>query len=134
MFDRIELGTYLISAGTDGNKLSSKNDKKVINTEIKILKKIGVKVISQKNKITVIGNNKLKKVSIKTGPYPEFPTDLQAQIMVLMTQSEGISKITETIFENRFMHVPELKRMGANISIKNNKAYIKDPQNYQGQR
>ena len=119
MFDRIELGTYLISAGTAGNKISFSNvDKKVINTEIKILKKIGVKVICKKNKITVIGNNKLKKVSIKTGPYPGFPTDLQAQIMVLMTQSDGMSKITETIFENRFMHVPELKRMGANISNK----------------
>ena len=133
MFDRIELGTYLISAGTDGNKISFSNvDKKVINTEIKILKKIGVKVICKKNKITAIGNNKLKKVSIKTGPYPGFPTDLQAQIMVLMTQSDGISKITETIFENRFMHVPELKRMGANISIKNNQAYIKGPTKLSG--
>ena len=133
MFDRIELGTYLISAGTAGNKISFSNvDKKVINTEIKILKRIGVKVITKKNKITVIGNNRLKKVSIKTGPYPKFPTDLQAQIMVLLTQSEGISKITETIFENRFMHVPELKRMGANISIKNNQAFIKGPTKLSG--
>ena len=133
MFDRIELGTYLILAGTAGNKISFSNvDRKVINTEIKILKKIGVKVIGKKNKLTVIGNNKLKKVSIKTGPYPGFPTDLQAQIMVLMTQSEGISKITETIFENRFMHVPELKRMGANISIKNNQAFIKGPTKLSG--
>ncbi len=133
MFDRIELGTYLILAGTTGNKISFSNvDKKVINTEIKILKKIGVKVICKKNRIIAIGNNKLKKVSIKTGPYPGFPTDLQAQIMVLMTQCEGISKITETIFENRFMHVPELKRMGANISIKNNKAYIRGPTKLSG--
>ena len=133
MFDRIELGTYLISAGTAGNKISFSNvDKKVINTEIKILKRIGVKVITKKNKITVIGNNRLKKISIKTGPYPKFPTDLQAQIMVLLTQSEGISKITETIFENRFMHVPELKRMGANISIKNNQAFIKGPTKLSG--
>ena len=89
-------------------------------------------MICKKNKIIAIGNNKLKKVSIKTGPYPGFPTDLQAQIMVLMTQCEGISKITETIFENRFMHVPELKRMGANISIKNNQAYIRGPTKLSG--
>ena len=70
---------------------------------------------------------KLKKINISTKPYPGFPTDLQAQFMVLMTQAKGISKIKENIFENRFMHVPELKRMGAKIEIKNRIAFIKGP-------
>ena len=70
---------------------------------------------------------KLKKINIVTKPYPGFPTDLQAQLMVLLTQVNGISKITEDIFENRFMHVPELKRMGARIEIKDKTAIIKGP-------
>ena len=72
-------------------------------------------------------NRKLKKISITTRPYPGFPTDLQAQLMVLLTQVKGISKIKENIFENRFMHVPELKRMGAQIKIKDKTAVIKGP-------
>ena len=64
---------------------------------------------------------------MKTEPYPGFPTDLQAQIMILMTQAKGLSSIKENIFENRFMHVPELKRMGAKIEIRNNTAYITGP-------
>jgi UDP-N-acetylglucosamine 1-carboxyvinyltransferase len=67
---------------------------------------------------------KLKNINISTKPYPGFPTDLQAQIMVLMTKAEGISEIKENIFENRFMHVPELKRMGAHIEVQGKKAKI----------
>ena len=95
--------------------------------EIDILKKMGAKIISAKNSIFVLKNKGLKKISIVTKPYPGFPTDLQAQLMVLMTQAKGISKIKENIFENRFMHVPELKRMGANIKIKNKTAIIYGP-------
>ena len=72
-------------------------------------------------------DKQLKKINIKTKPYPGFPTDLQAQLMVLLTQVKGISKIKEEIFENRFMHVPELKRMGAQIEIKNKTATIIGP-------
>ena len=72
-------------------------------------------------------NRKLKNINITTKPYPGFPTDLQAQLMVLLTQVEGVSKIKENIFENRFMHVPELKRMGAQIEIKDKTAIIKGP-------
>ena len=68
-----------------------------------------------------------QKINITTKPYPGFPTDLQAQLMVLLTQANGVSKITEKIFENRFMHVPELKRMGAQIEIKNKTAIITGP-------
>ena len=74
---------------------------------------MGVKITSSKNSIAIYKSNKLKQIKISTKPYPGFPTDLQAQLMVLMTQAKGISKIKENIFENRFMHVPELKRMGA---------------------
>ena len=85
-----------------------------------------------KNKITVFESIKIKNVNIKTEPYPGFPTDLQAQIMVLMLKAAGTSKITENIFENRFMHVPELRRMGAKIIIKNNVAFVSGPSNLSG--
>ena len=85
----------------------------IIKNEIRILKKIGVKISVKKNVITIKKSKNLKKINVATKPYPGFPTDLQAQLMVLMTQTKGVSKIKENIFENRFMHVPELKRMGA---------------------
>ena len=85
-----------------------------------------------KNSIFISKSNKLKSINISTKPYPGFPTDLQAQFMVLMTQANGLSKIKENIFENRFMHVPELKRMGAKIEIKNKTAYIFGPSKLTG--
>merc|ERR1711981_223118 len=85
---------------------------------------MGVNIIRRKNYLVVSRQKKLKSVKISTKPYPGFPTDLQAQTMVLMTNAEGVSEIKENIFENRFMHVPELKRMGAKIEIKKNKATI----------
>ena len=125
MFDRIELGTYLIASGLIGEKINIlKINPKLIKTEIKVLKKMGIKMKIGKNQITVFKSKIIKNARIKTEPYPGFPTDLQAQIMVLMTRAEGISKIKESIFENRFMHVPELKRMGAKIEIKDNVAKV----------
>jgi UDP-N-acetylglucosamine 1-carboxyvinyltransferase len=133
IFDRIELGTYLIAAALTGKKITFLKIKpKIIDTEIKLLKKIGVKMKVDKNKITVFESGKLSSIDIKTEPYPGFPTDLQAQIMVLMLKASGTSKITENIFENRFMHVPELRRMGAKIITKNNIALITGPTNLSG--
>ena len=133
MFDRIELGTYIIAGALVGNKLMfNKIDPNIIQTEIKVLKKMGVKLIIKKDKIIVGKSDKLKSINIKTNPYPGFPTDLQAQIMVLMTKARGISKIQETIFENRFMHVPELRRMGAIIKINKNKAEVFGPSKLSG--
>jgi len=133
IFDRIELGTYLIAAALVGNKINLLKVKpSIIKNEIKILTKMGVKIKVYKNKIQVLRSKKITKIAIKTEPYPGFPTDLQAQIMVLMTKAKGVSKIQENIFENRFMHVPELKRMGANIEIKNNIAFIKGPSSLSG--
>ncbi len=126
IFDRIELGTYMIAAALVGKKiLINKIDPKMIKTEISVLKKMGVKLKTQKSTIKIFKSNNIQRINISTKPYPGFPTDLQAQLMVLMTRAQGISKIKESIFENRFMHVPELKRMGANIEIKNKIAIIK---------
>ena len=93
---------------------------------------MGAKITLSKNSISIFKSNKLKKINISTKPYPGFPTDLQAQLMVLMTQAKGISQIKENIFENRFMHVPELKRMGAKIEIKNKIAFIYGPSKLTG--
>ena len=128
IFDRIELGTYMIAGALVGKKITiSRIDPNVVKSEIDILKKMGVKIKKLERSIIIEKSNKIKKLNVTTKPYPGFPTDLQAQLMVLMTQANGLSKIKENIFENRFMHVPELKRMGANIEIINKTAYIKGP-------
>ena len=133
MFDRIELGTYLIASALLGKKVSfSKVEPKIIKTEINILKKMGVKIKIKNKTIVVYKSSKIRAANIKTEPYPGFPTDLQAQMMVLMSKAEGSSKIRESIFENRFMHVPELKRMGSKIVIKNNVAKINGPSKLSG--
>jgi len=125
MPDRIEAGTYLIAAAiTEGNLKILGIDPKIISTEINILKKIGAKIIQKKNEITIQGSKKIKNINIRTSPYPGFPTDLQAQMMVLLCKANKKSYIREEIFENRFMHVAELNRMGAKISINGNKATI----------
>ena len=125
MFDRIEAGTYLVAAAaTEGNLRIKKVIPEIIKTEINILKKIGAKIIVKKNQIHIYGKKKIRNVNIKTAPYPGFPTDLQAQIMVLLCKANKKSLIKEDIFENRFMHVSELNRMGAKILIKGNKAFI----------
>jgi len=128
IFDRIELGTYMIAASLTAQKIIiNKIDPNIVKNEIDILKKMGVIIKKNKTSVTIKKNKNLKKINVVTKPYPGFPTDLQAQLMVLMTQASGLSKIKEDIFENRFMHVPELKRMGANIKIKNKTAFIEGP-------
>ena len=125
MPDRIEAGTYLIAAALTGGNLKIKGiNPAIIKTEINILKKIGAKIILKKNEINIQGSKKIKNINIKTSPYPGFPTDLAAQIMVLLCKANKKSYIKEEIFENRFMHVAELNRMGAKISINGNKAEI----------
>ena len=126
MFDRIEACTYLIAAAITEGRLKIKNVvPNVIKTEIDILKRVGVKIVTKKKEIKVIGNKKIKSINIKTAPYPGFPTDLQAQFMVLLCKADKESFIQENIFENRFMHVAELNRMGAQIKIKGNKVLVK---------
>jgi len=133
IFDRIEAGTYMIASALIGKKITiNKINPNIVKSEINILKKMGVKIKKNISSIIIQKNIKLKKTNVITKPYPGFPTDLQAQLMVLMTQAKGISKISENIFENRFMHVPELKRMGAKIKIINKTALIEGPSKLMG--
>ena len=126
MGDRIEAGTFCVAATlTKGNLLIKNFDSNLIQTELNLLKKIGSKIKTFKKEIYIKGPNKIKKINnIETKEYPNFPTDLQAQFMVLLCKASGRSTITENIFENRFMHVGELRRLGAKITIKENKAII----------
>ncbi len=116
--DRIEAGTYMVAAAITGGDILLKN---VLFEHLKPLvaklKEAGVTIEEDVDQIRVTANGPLRAVDVKTLPYPGFPTDMQAQFMALMTVAEGSSVISETVFENRFMHVDELKRMGANIRV-----------------
>ena len=126
MADRIEAGTFCVAATlTKGNLEIKGLNPKIINTELELLKKFGAKIKLSDNRIFIKGPKKIRSIkNIKTKEFPGIPTDLQAQLMILMCKAIGKSSITESIFENRFMHVAELQRLGAKIDIKNNKATI----------
>ena len=123
--DRIEAGTYAIASLITNGKITINNiDIKVMKNIFVVLKKAGAKLeYNKKNSVTVC-RNRIKSLSIKTSPYPGFPTDMQAQLMSLLCLAKSKSTINESVFENRFLHVSELKRMGANIKIKNKNANI----------
>ncbi len=125
IFDRIEAGTYIIAAALTNGRIKITNiDPKIIPTEISLLNRMKIKIIKKKNYVIVTCPKKISGIKVKTQPYPGFPTDLQAQIMVLMTKAEDVSMIRENIFENRFMHVSELRRMGAHIEVDGSRAKI----------
>ena len=126
MYDRIEIGTYALATAITGGEIELLGAKKdFLNSFLNILEIIGVKYfITDKSIIFKKNSNTLYPVDVTTEPYPGFPTDLQAQLMAVMSTSNGTSLITENIFENRFMHVPELIRMGAKIKLKGNLAII----------
>ena len=134
MADRIETSTFCVAATLTKGNLEIKNlDPKVIKAELNLLKKTGAKIRLEKNKIFIKGPEKIKSLkNIRTREFPGIPTDLQAQLMVLMCKATGKSSITESIFENRFMHVAELQRLGAKINIKNNRASIEGNTNFIG--
>ncbi|MEN8134751.1 MAG: UDP-N-acetylglucosamine 1-carboxyvinyltransferase [Thermodesulfobacteriota bacterium] len=124
--DRIETGTYLIAVGATGGELTLTDcDPTHLSSLIDKLREVGLEIEEGVDHIWVARHGALKSVDIKTMPYPGFPTDLQAQIMALMCLGQGLSVITETIFENRFMHVAELGRMGADIRIDGKSAIVK---------
>ena len=126
MYDRIEIGTYALATAITGGEIELLGAKKdFLNCFLNILEIIGVKYfITDESIIFKKNSNTLYPIDVTTEPYPGFPTDLQAQLMAVMSTSNGTSFITENIFENRFMHVPELIRMGAKIKLKGNLAII----------
>jgi len=131
--DRIEAGTFMIAAAMTGGDIVIEN---VITNHIKpIIAKLieaGAEVIEDGDRVRVIGHKHVKSVDIKTLPYPGFPTDMQSQFMALMSIADGTSVIIETVFENRFMHVDELKRMGTDIKIDGRSAVIQGTNNLMG--
>ena len=123
--DRIEAGTFMVAAAMTGGDLYVENAlPEHLKPVIAKLKEAGVTIEEDTNGIRVKSNGILKAIDIKTLPYPGFPTDMQAQFMAMTTISQGTSVISETVFENRFMHVDELKRMGANIKIDGRSAVV----------
>ena len=134
MGDRIECGTFCVAAAVSEGNLKIKGfDPRLINTELNLLKQLGAKIKKTNNEILIKGSKIIKNVKhLVTKEYPNFPTDLQAQFMVLLCKAKGRSIITENIFENRFMHVAELRRLGAKILIKNYKAIIEGNTKFEG--
>ena len=126
MPDRIEAGTFMIAAAITGGDVRIHGMKpEHLDALVFKLQDAGVEITSRDNVVRVKGPRKPKSVNIKTRPYPGFPTDMQAQFMALMCLAEGASVISENIFENRFMHVSELLRFGADITIEGNTATVK---------
>ena len=124
--DRIETGTFMIAAAlTHGDVTLVDCNPEHVRASIHKLRRAGVKISTEENAIHVHGNDDIVSVDVETQPYPGFPTDMQAQFMVLMCVANGTSMITETIFENRFIHVSELERMGADIKISGHTAMVK---------
>lgn len=123
--DRIEAGTYMVAAAMVGGEVKLNNVRAdLLDAVIEKLREAGAEVTVKDESITVKSDGKLKAVNIRTAPHPAFPTDMQAQFMAMNAIAEGVSKVTETIFENRFMHVQELQRLGADISIDGNTALV----------
>ncbi len=133
MTDRLEAGTYAVAAAITGGRIHLDNtDHSVMHAFTEALERSGARVTPFENGITVEGGYGIQAVDIITEPYPGYATDLQAQMMALMTIAKGTSLIKETIYENRFMHVPELNRMGANINIQGNIAIVRGVTRLQG--
>ncbi|KRM90823.1 UDP-N-acetylglucosamine 1-carboxyvinyltransferase [Liquorilactobacillus cacaonum] len=131
--DRIEAGTFMVAAAaTNGNILIKHAIAEHNRPLISKLEEMGVSVSEEEEGIRVIGTENLKPVSVKTLPHPGFPTDMQPQISILQLLANGESSVTETVFENRFMHFEELKRMNANVRIEGNSALIHGPAKMHG--
>jgi len=124
--DRIEAGTYACAVAMTGGDVLLRNARAdLLQSALDVLTQVGVTVTETNDGVRIARNGKgLSPIEVTTEPFPGFPTDLQAQLMALMTKASGTSRITETIFENRFMHVQELARLGARIQIDGKKAII----------
>ena len=131
--DRIEAGTFMVAAAIAGTRVTLR---RVVPDHLKAVSEAlvlaGYGIETSRDTLTVVGNGKPKSLELITEPYPSFPTDMQAQMCALLSESEGISVITETIFPQRFMHVSELKRMGAQITLEGASAVIKGVERLSG--
>jgi len=131
--DRIEAGTLMVAAGlTRGNIKILNCPFQHMETVIHKLRESGMEIELEGDGMRAVGNRRVRSVDVKTQPYPGFPTDMQAQFMVLMCLAKGLSVISETIFENRFIHVSELKRMGADIRIQKDTAIVQGVERLNG--
>lgn len=131
--DRIEAGTFMVAAAiTGGNVLIENVESEHLRSVISKLEEMDVKVLEEGNGIRVIGPEELKATDVKTLPYPGFPTDMQSQMMALMLKANGTSVLTETVFENRFMHVEEFRRMNGKIKIEGRSVIIEGLNDLQG--
>jgi len=124
--DRIEAGTYLVAAAMTGGSIKLHNARAdLLDAVIEKLRDAGAIIEHDANSISISSSGKLKSVNLRTAPHPAFPTDMQAQFMALNTVADGVARVTETIFENRFMHVQEMQRLGANIEVEGNTAIVR---------
>ncbi|EPY7710130.1 UDP-N-acetylglucosamine 1-carboxyvinyltransferase [Bacillus pacificus] len=131
--DRIEAGTFMVAAAITGGDILIENAvPEHLHSITAKMEEMGVKIIEENEGVRVIGPDKLKAVDIKTMPHPGFPTDMQSQMMALLLQADGTSMITETVFENRFMHVEEFRRMNADIKIEGRSVIMNGPNSLQG--
>ncbi len=126
MPDRIETGTYLVAAAATRGRVKLKDtDPSILEAVLLKLEEAGAHIESGKNWISLdMKGNRPKAISLRTAPYPAFPTDMQAQFIAMNTVAEGVGTVVETIFENRFMHVQEMNRMGAHIAVEGNTAIV----------
>ncbi|WP_217586417.1 UDP-N-acetylglucosamine 1-carboxyvinyltransferase [Lentibacillus saliphilus] len=131
--DRVEAGTFMVAAAiTNGNVLINNIEREHLRSVVSKLEEMGVTIREENEGLRVIGPEHIKATDIKTLPHPGFPTDMQAQMMALMLYAEGTSVITETVFENRFMHVEEFRRMNAQMKIEGRSVIIEGPSRLQG--
>jgi UDP-N-acetylglucosamine 1-carboxyvinyltransferase len=123
--DRIEAGTYLAAGAMTGGDVTVTHCRSVdLEAVLMKLKEAGAEVHAEKERVRVTAPRRLKGTDVRTLPYPGFPTDMQAQMVALMCVAEGASVVTETVFESRFMHVEELRRMGADIRVEGNRLLV----------
>jgi UDP-N-acetylglucosamine 1-carboxyvinyltransferase len=133
MPDRIETGTFLVAAAASGGEIKLKGTRAgILDSVLGKLREAGAHIEHDQDWIALSTNSKLRSVSLRTAPYPAFPTDMQAQFMALNAVAEGTAVVTETIFENRFMHVQELRRLGAKIDVEGNTAVVHGVAQLQG--
>ncbi|MGQ0577334.1 MAG: UDP-N-acetylglucosamine 1-carboxyvinyltransferase [Betaproteobacteria bacterium] len=133
MPDRIETGTFLVAAAASGGEIKLKGTRGgILDSVLGKLREAGAQIEHDEDWIALSTNGKLRSVSLRTAPYPAFPTDMQAQFMALNAVAEGTAVVTETIFENRFMHVQELRRLGAKIDVEGNTAVVHGVAQLQG--